>query len=393
MLSLSRRKPPPARPGALDSLLSLPEDVLILVYSQCRIDEIFALRLTSTRTRNLIDEYIRTIAPSVARSTCPLNDHLLAKHADPASPLTFSGLKALIPAQLASILVDRHRIADEWLQSRYGIPAEDAFGDALRERVANGWRVLRVLSNISRQECALNAKDTRKSPSDLANKVFRPAHFKLELSKQTEDVILQRRLDYVAQLEPRQAQDYKVMFTLLSSAFSTSISNLGEEHEPWPFDFGDGIDGQRELRKGKSWLSWYVLAEGPDLFWQQWWSLPVEHAATRNYIRDHAIATFANTPTKLSDHQRILARRLQKAVNERALLDSAFDQSNPVRYFSQYAEHRLRRREAGLPPAKETLEKVPFMINFQCPEEIVKRHEAMVEERNAFRIVHPWPRS
>jgi hypothetical protein len=392
MLSLSRRKPPPPRTGALDSLLSLPEDVLILIYSQCRIDELFTLRLTSTKTRNLIDEYMRTIAPSVARSTCPLNDHLLAKHADPATPLTFQALKAIIPAQLASILVDRHRIADEWLQSRYGIPAEDAFGDDLRERVANGWRVLRVLSNISRHACALNARDARKSPADFANKVFRPAHFKLEASKQTEDEILQKRLEYIAHLEPRQAQDYKVMFTLLSSAFSTSISNLGDEHEPWPFDFGQGIDGQRELRKGKSWLSWYVLAEGPDLFWQQWWSLPLDDPTTRNHIRDHAIATFAGTPTKLSDHQRILARRFQKAVNERALLDSAFEESNPVRYFVQYAEHRLRRRQAGLPPAKETVETVPFMINFQCPEEIVKRHEAMVEERNAVRITQPWPR-
>jgi hypothetical protein len=74
------------------------------------------------------------------------------------------------------------------------------------------------------------------------------------------------------------------------------------------------------------------------------------------------------------------------------MLESAFEESNPVRYFSQYAEHRLCRREAGLPPAQEILENVPFLVNFRCPEEVVKRHAAVEEERNASRANQPWPR-
>jgi hypothetical protein len=392
MLSLSLRKPPRKRTEPLNSLVDLPDDVLILICSQCRIDELLTLRLTSAKIRNIIDEYMSTIAPSVARSTFPHCEHLLGRRANTTSPFTFQSLKALIPEQLASILVDRHRIADEWLQSRYGIPAEDSFGDALRDRVASGWRVLRDLSNISRAAYCLNAKGTRKSPTHLANKIFRPTHSKLETLIHTEDMILQKRLEYLAQLGPRQAQDYKVMFVLLSSAFSTSISNIGEEHRPWPFDFGDGIDGQRALRKGKTWLSWFVLAEGPDLFWQQWWSLSDSDSATRYYIRDRAIEVFTDTPVKLSNHQRMLARTFQEAVNEQALLESEFDESNPVRYFAQYAEHRLRRRQAGLPPAPEILGNVPFLINFKCPQEVVKRHEEVEEERNASRANQPWPR-
>jgi hypothetical protein len=350
------------------------------------------LRLTCAKLRNIIDEYITTIGPSVARSTFPHCEHLLGRHANATTPFTFRLLKALIPEQLASILVDRHRIADEWMQSRYGIPAEDAFGDELRDRVASGWRVLNDLSNISRATYGMNVRDTRKTPVQLANKIFRPAFSKLEMLMQSEEAILQKRLDYLAQLEPKQAQDYKVMFVLLSSAFSTSISNLGEEHKPWPFDFGEGIDGQRELRKGNSWLSWYILAEGPDLFWQQWWSLPEGDATTRYYVRDRAIDAFNDTPKKLSDVQRLLARTFQVLVDDKASLETAFDASNPVRYFARYADHRMQRRQDGLSPPPEILDKVPFLINFRCPEEVVKRHLALEEERNATRAIQPWPR-
>jgi hypothetical protein len=392
MPSLHFRKPPRPRAGPLNSLIDLPDDILILICSQCRIDELLTLRLTCAKLRNIIDEYITTIGPSVARSTFPHCEHLLSRHANANSPYTFRSLKALIPEQLASILVDRHRIADEWMQSRYGIPAEDAFGDELRDRVASGWRVLNDLSNISRAAYGVNVRDTRKTPAQLANKIFRPSHFKLETLLQLEDAILQKRLDYLAQLEPKQAQDYKVMFVLLSSAFSTSISNVGEGHKPWPFDFGEGIDGQRELRKGNSWLSWYTLADGPDLFWQQWWSLPEGDATTRYYIRDRAIEAFNETPQKLSDNQRLLARTFQEAVNEKASLETAFDASNPVRYFARYADHRIARRQAGLPPPPEILDKVPFLINFRCPEEVVKRHLALEEERNASRSIQSWAR-
>jgi hypothetical protein len=148
MPSLPFRKPPRQRTGPLNLLTDLPDDILILISSQCRIDELLTLRLACAKLRNIIDEYITTIGPSVARSTFSHCEHLLGTHANATSPFTFRSLKNLIPEQLASILVDRHRIADEWMQSRYGIPAEDAFGDELRDRVASGWRVLNDLSTM-----------------------------------------------------------------------------------------------------------------------------------------------------------------------------------------------------------------------------------------------------
>ena len=393
MLSLGRRKLPPQRQvGALNSLTDLPDDILILVAAQCRIDELFNLRLTCARTRDLIDEYITTIAPSVAQCTFPFSRLLLSRYVHAGTPFTFRSLKALIPDYLASVLVDRHRLAGKEFHSRYGIPAEDAFGDELRTRVANGWRILGDMSNISRQEYGTLGKGTRMSPGDFATKMFRPAHFKLEALKHVEDTVLQRRLEYFSRREHKHAQDYKLMFTLLSSAFSTSISNAGEEHLPWLFESSNGFNGQRDLRKGKTWLSWYILAEGPDLFWRQWYSLPHDVLATRNYIRDSAIEAFKNTPQKLSDHERILASTLQEAVDERALLKSEFEKSDPIRYFAKYAEQRLARADAVLPPAREILHHVPFFINFRCPEEVVQRHEALVEEREISRTMQTWPR-
>ncbi|KAF2822449.1 hypothetical protein CC86DRAFT_301045 [Ophiobolus disseminans] len=231
--------------------------------------------------------------------------------------------------------------------------------------------------------------DAAKSSAYLTSDFFRSAHFKMEALKQKEDSILHTRLEYIGQLSRREAQNYKLMHSLLSSAFSTSFSNIGDEYKPWPFDFGDGIDGQRELRKGKSWLAWYILAEGPDLFWQQWWMLPHDNPHTKNHIRDRAIEAFQETPGKLADHQRILARTLQKAVNEQASIESEWEESNPVRYFATYAKERLRRKDAGIPPTREILGHVPFRVNFRCPEEIVKRHEALFAERNTIRVAQP----
>jgi hypothetical protein len=378
MVSLTRRRPAQQAPT---SLTHLPDDILILICSQCRIDELFTLRLTTSKTHNLIDEYMTTIGPCVARSTFPLSNHLLSKD---TSPFTFRSLKALIPEQLAAILVDRHRVADEWLQSRYGVPAEDPFGDDLRARVASGWRVMRCLSSIAREEHGIQHTHNI-SATHLTNKIFRPALFRIEALKYREDVILQKRLSYIARLSEREAQNYKIMFMLLSSAFSTSFSNIGETYAPWPFDFGHGIDAQRALRKGKTWLAWYILAQGPDLFWQQWQSQPPAHTHTHNYIRDRALAAFAATPEPLADYQRSLARALQKAANARAAFESEFERENPVRYFALYAKERVRRREAGVALVREILGQVPFLVNFRCPEEIVRRHEKLLEEREAGR--------
>lgn len=253
-----RRKPSPTRATPRRWFDELPDDVLILIFSQCRIDELLALRLTCSKSRSIIHDYFTTIAPSVARSSFPLSDLLLAPPNHP-SLYTLNWLKGLVPQQLASILVDRHRFSHEWSQQRYGIPAEDPYGNVLRTRVANGWCALRRLSNISDEVYSLHAKSVLKSTTDLAWRVVHPSRFKFEVFRQREDMILKRRLEYIKSMPDDLAKDYKLMFMLLSSAFRTSISNYGNDYKPWIFDWGCGIDGQRLLRRGNSWLTWLVL--------------------------------------------------------------------------------------------------------------------------------------
>jgi hypothetical protein len=171
-----------------------------------------------------------------------------------------------------------------------------------------------------------------------------------------------------------------MMTTLLSSVFSTSTAHVGSEYDPWIFDWGGGIDGQRTFRQGESWLAWFVLAEGPDIFWDQWWSLPQESA--QNYIRDRATETFKAMDPALSDYQRLLAKKFQEAVHERAGFHTHFDESNPYRYFIGWWRS-MPPGQAEKEPVKEILQHVPFLVNFRCPEELAKRSEFLVEGMEA----------
>ncbi|KAF2729309.1 hypothetical protein EJ04DRAFT_516036, partial [Polyplosphaeria fusca] len=193
------------------------------------------------------------------------------------------------------------------------------------------------------------------------------------------------------------------MFMLLSSAFRTSISNYGEDYKPWIFDWGCGIDGQRLLRRGNSWLTWFVLHEGPDLFWKQWWDLPPCETQTKNYIRDVAIEAFfggtkissddflrqflpkewADVNEKYHNIQREHAASVQRALEEKASAASTgFTSVNPIVYFTQYAQcRRLREEEGGVAPIVETLSHVPFHIDFRCPEELFQKFCSLREQR------------
>lgn len=379
MFSLTRcRKTASSSVAERVCFANLPDDILILVYAECSIDELLTLRVTDRKSRSLIFEYINTIAPSVAHTTFPRCYNLLLH-----KPIryTVQWLEDLIPQQLAAILVDRHRIAHDSSQQRYGIPAEDAYGDELRARIANGWRVLRRLTDISRTIQG-SVAPTFRTVSDFTLKMRRPSR-KMHSSWQKEDLVLERRLTYIASMSVQDAKDYKLMFMLLSSSFRTSIFNVGEDHKPWVFDWGSGIDGQRLFRKGNSWLAWFVLAEGPDLFWKQWWTLPYNSPRSRNYIRDRAVDVWAGTSRELADHQRDHARRIQEAINNKANVSTDFASVNPIPYFTQYAECRLSRWKHGILPVKETMSHVPFHVEFRCPEELLEQHRLFLHERNA----------
>jgi hypothetical protein len=172
----------------------------------------------------------------VARQTFPNAVRLLERPLE--GNYTFSWLKGLIPKQLAAVLVDRHRFAHDWGDNRYGIPAEDPFGDDLRARVANGWHVLQKLSAISQDVYKIKPGNLGLSTKELGFALFSPTRFRFSVVEARERLAMERRQKYIESSSESSAKDYKLMFLLLSSVFRMSlVTNYIEEYIPWIFDW------------------------------------------------------------------------------------------------------------------------------------------------------------
>lgn len=381
----SRRKPVRSITGLL-RFDDLPDDILILILSHCRIDEIFALRLTSSRFSVVIDAYSNTIIPSVAWATFTSSSLILAGLPKPAD-YTFAWLKRLIPLQLAAVLVDRHRFIHQNPGAhRYGIPAEDDYGDALRARVTTGFCVQSRLANIAEDVYRLDDKAVLESVSkkNMPSKLLRPSRYRFELFQIREEMILERRVQLIESLPASNVQDYVLMSTLLSGAFRVGKDQRLNDHPPWVFDWDYGIDGPRAVRTGKSWLSWFILRRGPQLFWEQWWSLPRGVPETQHHIRTQALeAYFADaemnagedicgSPPKIwrdvneATHEvhRAGIGSLQKVIADKTGHWGNYSLVDPYPYFVRYAEIRRERQEEGRIGVEETLDQVPFFVDF-----------------------------
>jgi len=391
MVSSWTRNTPKSCPSYLDRL---PDDVLILIISQCRIDDVLSLRLTDRKLSALILAYITTISPAVARRTFPNSVRLLTR---PPNGYTFAWLKGLIPEQLAAVLVDRHRFAHDWgTDNRYGIPAEDPFGDELRTRVATGWHVLQKLSVISQEVYKLKPGGLGLSTKELGLAIFSPTRFKFALAEARERLVLERRLAHIESLSESAAKDYKLMFLLLSSVFRMSlVTNYIEDYVPWIFDWGYGIDGQRLLRRGNSWMTWFILHEGPFLFWQQWCVQDPLNPNSKNFIRNKSLQTWLgkdSAATKFTpdfppdewkdanekEHalQRDSAYKVQLTM-ERQTGTQDLLAANPIPFFTRYSECRRLRYHDGTPEPDETLTDVPFHVEFRCPEALSRRYAVL----------------
>ncbi|KAF2852544.1 hypothetical protein T440DRAFT_466681 [Plenodomus tracheiphilus IPT5] len=375
VLPIYRRALLDAKQNTSQTRCVVPEDILLQIISRCCINGLLTFRLTNKRTRALIDNYIATLAPAVARSTFPQSELLLAP-LDSRRQYTLRWLVGLIPRQLAAIVVDQHRVGFDLSYARYGIDAEDPAGDELRRRVTTGWYILQEVYALS--EDAPSKASLPKDSRDRLYKakileMFHKSQVDVEYLKEREDIILERRLLYLETLSVQDVKDFKLMMTMLSYVFNLSRKNIGPEYEPWVFDWDGGIDRQRDFRKGKSWLTWFVLSQGYKMFWDQWWHLPPNSAV--NHIRDLALAAWKPIPQILADHQRQVTQQFQEAVDKKADFLNDFSASNPFRYFGD------QRRFIGSGPRtssfKQTMEHVPFLVKFRCPNELLERYKAL----------------
>ncbi|KAF2627675.1 hypothetical protein BU25DRAFT_57964 [Macroventuria anomochaeta] len=349
----------------------LPDDILILIFSSCDIDTLFTLRLTCTSFCAVIQAYIETIAPSSARATFPECDLLLTP---PKNRYTLRWLRNLIPAQLASITLDKDKLRRHpYVNSGflYGIPSESDCTEATywRQRLTNGWRVLRSFHLISARVYS-SCDDELKRPNAFRkvsggvrtsrlwqsvtcqyagctehgmkhlfdSKHRRDSHgshneaqkdLKDPISevRRKEAQILRRRLAHVKTLSDQDLLDYVYLWRLLLHVFrpynkpETTVwqftqgwsSSTPIPRPNWPTIISD-------IAQGCSWLNWLILHIGTAPFLSQW-SLSPQHPdhATSNQIRNTIWCAWNSRSTHQIEIEREYISKFEFALRKRCL--------------------------------------------------------------------------
>ncbi|PSN67299.1 hypothetical protein BS50DRAFT_588282 [Corynespora cassiicola Philippines] len=318
-------------------LHELPDDVLIPIVSLCDTTTVFDLRITCASFRAVIDTYICTIAPAVARNTFPPS--LLALHSPDRSKScepSLRWLRGLIPAHLAALTLDKDKLRRyPYITAGfpYGIPYENTCETAIhwRHRISNGWRVLRRFHLVSRDVYGKRLDELyggrpkafrRMSSGVKSNRVWQAVSCPytactehgvkgifearrksdsghesvfefIEETRQRESIILKRRVELLKTLSDQDLLDYIYLWRLLLWVFrpyrkpgtSVSAAEVAVAKPNWQAVISD-------MSMGCSWLNWYVLHVGTSPFWTQWAlpsspsSAPSSPHSLRNLIWD-----------------------------------------------------------------------------------------------------------
>lgn len=301
-------------------LLDLPDDVLILLIRGLSIEALFALRLTCKQLHAFVHHpnYVVSIMKGVAGSTFPPAS--LINYDQVGAEDAFRWLKDLIPYHLAVIVLDKWKvwrvetapifdgIIEDFSEDEVlGIPAEstDRVAQVWRLRVANGWKLVQRLANVS--------KDVYRSPNN-----FTGGHGALYSTSQTKvDTLLEPESEHHLSLEHVTLLETEVLNRILALISNWSIHDRRHYVLPWDLlnlcymdaardEDRYGPDGRmrheedlllqyprllaanakkcrqpmsynltmkkNQISDGTSWLIWFVLLEGVDMFWKQWWS-------------------------------------------------------------------------------------------------------------------------
>lgn len=347
----------------------LPDDILIPIFSSCDIDTLFNLRLTCASFCAIIQAYINTIAPSSARTSFPGCELLLTS---PETGYSVSWLRNLIPAQLASIALDKDKLRrHSYVNSGflYGIPSESDCVEAAywRQRLTNAWRVLRSFQLISTRvysSCDAEGKRPnafRKVSGGVRTsriwqavscqyagctehgmkRVFASKHRRDSHSSHGEEQkdvvdpiievrrkeaqVLRKRLAHLKVLSDQELLDYVYLWRLLLHIFRPYCkpgtggdltqgwhSSTSIPHPNWPTIISD-------VAQGCSWLNWFILHEGTALFLTQW-SLPTHsNHASCNHIRNAIWRAWNARSTHQIEIEREYVSKFEFALRKRCL--------------------------------------------------------------------------
>lgn len=348
----------------------LPDDVLISIFSSCDIETLLNLRLTCTSLCAVIQTYIKTIAPASARITLPDCRLLLTP---PETGYSIRWLSNLIPAQLASIVLDKDKLRRHpYVNSGfpYGIPSESSCAEATywRQRVTNGWRVLQSFHLISiRAYSSCNEKRKRPSAFRKVSGGVRTSHVWQAVScqyagctehgmkhvfgsksrrdshdsnhevlgdpptpvsemRRTEARILKSRMAHMETMADQDLLDYVYLWRLLLHVFRPYCrpetppldftrhcpSYMSIPRINWPIIISD-------ISQGCSWLNWFILHSGATLFLMQWSLSSQSDAKSSNHIRDTVWRAWNARSTHQIEIEREYVSKFEFALRKRCL--------------------------------------------------------------------------
>jgi hypothetical protein len=350
----------------------LPDDLLILICQYVEMQDIFHLRQTTPRLATFVLSNIVYISPSIARNTFPTAD-LLLRVPEGGIP-NFLWLKSLVPKFLAAVLIDKYRLVSPHIHvEEFGIPAETEWGDVPRARIETGWRVLKQLSDISREVYRLPESHIPKRPSKekikrtIRLQTLSASRNAIDLVEQREGLILRRRLAYLNDLDGQAIVDYSLMFELLCGAFKTNHDSPSARFAHTDISKYNGADvfdwvgatGKR-LWKADSWVNWYLLNQGPILFWHQWRSRTEEHG-----LEEVMLSAWKERSSRQVEIERNAASRIGENLSSLSK-DEHGNGPDVLELFRSYFVYKFAHLQAGdFSPPKEILEDLPFFVDFR----------------------------
>jgi hypothetical protein len=396
----------------------LPDDVLCVIFQQLDLTSFFALQVVCKSIHDFTLIYISSIAPAVARNTFLDTTPLLLRR-----PAKYDSqwLGNLIPRYLATVIIDKYGLnASEQSTREQGccrIPAAEPAGEEFRSRVANGFQVMMKLSILSKEVYGAPRDEilseyrrikeslrkhsvpwsSSKISGSLTSKtresvVLRPLlsqhHYAPRRKPKTEQredskhiktiekleaVILHRRKDYLLSASLREIEDFRLMFPVF-----TACLRINQDGSPYPspfkpdyFDWGGNCDSRgHRVNSGDSWVNWFILSEGPLLFWRQWCPPSLYDDNRTMLIRTLLLKYWDQRGYKQIEVETKAAQDIERLLRAKvgvvAMGGRPGRATDPSPYFEKYLmDDRGERRSDEDLVVEETLDCIPYFIDFR----------------------------
>jgi hypothetical protein len=399
----------------------LPDDILCAILQQADLQSLFTLQLVCKSIYDMIEIYFVSIAPAVARNTFGDTAPLLLQR---PQKYDMQWLVGLIPRYLATVIVDRYGLsgAAEDIpmpnngQTCWRIPATEAGGKDLIDHVANGFKVMMKLALISKAvyripprmmpveirtikgivrkrsvpwvSSKLGSITSKTMESIVLRPILSQHHYaprEKSKSEQKEDsthihaiekyeaVILHRRKEYLLSVSPADTMDYMLMLPIF---FSCLCRN--QDGTPYPrkfkhdfFDWGRNCDfrGHR-VETGNSWVNWWILHQGPLVFWQQWCPPTLYQEDKKSLVRTLLLRSWDERGYRQIEAETKATQEIEWFLRSRMEVIAPGGRTaratNPLRHFKKYVkgENGEWRTEDDV-AVEETLDDIPYFIDFQ----------------------------